>query len=163
MFIFLLSTSTFAIGSDSSLFLIPVVSVLPWFGLNPVCVVVVLPSTVTIDFVTHFNKLKSKYFTYIYSLSWSSSFSFHLLGIESSSLSLSSEIWALFIIILSEVEGSITSNATFTSLYDGLSSDICLLLSNGLIIFSLVIGYATFPVISSVIFKPFVTSFDFDK
>ena len=56
-----MSNSTFAIGSGSLLFLIPspVLSVKPLFGLNPVFVVVVFPSTVTTDCVTHFNKLKS--------------------------------------------------------------------------------------------------------
>ena len=76
-----MSNSTFAIGSGSLLFLIPspVLSVKPLFGLNPVFVVVVFPSTVTTDCVTHFNKLKSNIGIRIFSISSSSS-SCHLFG-----------------------------------------------------------------------------------
>ena len=80
LFSFFLSTSTFAIGSAASLLLIPVVSVFPVFGLNPVSVTVVFPSTVTVVFVTHFNKLKSNIGILTFSMSSSSS-SCHLFGI----------------------------------------------------------------------------------
>ena len=46
-----LSITTFAIGSGSS------------YGVNPVSVTVVFPSTVTIVCVTHFNNARSNSFT----------------------------------------------------------------------------------------------------
>ena len=83
-------------------------------GLCPVSLVVSLPSSIIIVFVTHFLKAKSKDCTLIFSISWSSSPSIHLSGVESISSippPFSSElsvICALLIIILSDVFGITT-------------------------------------------------------
>ena len=94
-------------------------------ALCPVCVTVSFPFSVTIAFVTHFLNAKSKYFTFIFSMSWSSSPSIHSFGVESLSVtsfpssSLSSEICAWFIIISSDLSGIFTLNEIFinTSAY----------------------------------------------
>ena len=88
------------------------------------CTVCVPSSSIIIALLTHFFRAKSKYLTFTNSLSKSSS-SFHSLllsGVESISsigspeLSLSSAISAVFTSILSDVFGSVTWNAIFTSL-----------------------------------------------
>ena len=92
------------------------------YGPCPVCVTVCFPLSITIACVTHFLNAKSNSFNSIYSLSWSSSPSFHSPGVESSSSislpfsSVSSEICAEFTITLSDEFGSTTLNATFMSL-----------------------------------------------
>ena len=102
------STATMSSGSSSAL--------------CPVSIIVSSPFLFTIACVTHFLSDKSKYCTFTFSISWSSSPSFHSSGVESLSFtsfpssSVSSEICALFIKILSDVFGSITLNAIFTSL-----------------------------------------------
>ena len=85
-------------------------------------VTVCFPFSITIACVTHFLNAKSNSTNLTYSLSWSSSPSFHLSGIESSSStsfpssSESSDIWAAFTSIFFELFGSTTLNAIFTSL-----------------------------------------------
>ena len=75
-----------------------------------------------VTFVMIFFSAKSKYVTFIFSMSMSSSSSSSLSGVESlsstgsPSSSLSSVISAVLIMILSEVFGSITLNAILTSL-----------------------------------------------
>ena len=108
---FFLSKSTFTTGSGFS---------------NPVCPVSVSflsPFSITIALLTHFNNDKSKYCTFKYSLSISSSFGLLLFGVESisstgfPSSSLSSVISAVFIIILFVAKFvSVTLNAICTSL-----------------------------------------------
>ena len=93
LFILLFFKSTFTTSSGSS------------SALCPVSIILSSPFSVTIACVTHFLRLKSKYCTFIFSISWSSSPSFHSSGSESSSstsfpsLSASSDICALFITI----------------------------------------------------------------
>ena len=102
--------STFTTGSGSS------------WPLYPVSDIVSFPSSITITFETNFSNAKSKYSTLTCSSSWSSSPSFHSPGFESISsilspfLSLSSNICALFVIIVVLEFGSFTLNATLTSL-----------------------------------------------
>jgi len=55
-------------------------------ALCPVSVTVSLPSCIKIACVTHFLNAKSKYFTFTFSISWSSSPSIHLSGVESLSI-----------------------------------------------------------------------------
>jgi len=75
--------------------------------------------------VTIFSSAKSKYLTLTFSISISSSPSLSLSGVESisstsfPSLSLSFDISAVFIKILSDVFGSVTLNAIFISLCSG--------------------------------------------
>ena len=112
---FFLFNSTFTTGSGSSV---------PSY---PVSVTFSCPSSITITFVTYFSKAKSKYSTFTFSISWSSSPSFHSSGSESSSSisspssSVSSDICAWFVIIYELEFGSLTLNAICISLYDRLS------------------------------------------